>query len=110
MQARDKRRKSYRWGLAAEKLAGWYLRCKGYRVVAERYRNHMGEIDIVACRGNTLVAVEVKARKSMEACEESITPLKQQRVARAVQSRFHRLDLDANGIRGLLVRDPLHID
>lgn len=80
-----KRKKAYRWGLAAEKFAAAYLRCKGYRIVAERYRNTGGEIDIVATRGRMLVAVEVKARKTMGECEESITPFKQQVIERAMQ-------------------------
>jgi putative endonuclease len=81
----DTRRKAYRYGLAAEKLAAYYLRALGYRIVAERYRNAMGEIDILATRGNMLVAVEVKARKTLAGCEDSITPHKRFKVGRAVQ-------------------------
>jgi putative endonuclease len=79
------RKQAHKYGLAAEKAAGIYLRCKGYRIVAERYRNVHGEIDILAMRGKTLVAVEVKARRTLEQCTESITPHKQQKIARAVQ-------------------------
>ncbi len=85
MQATNNRRDSYRFGMHAEKMAAWYLRAKGYTILAERYRNVMGEIDVLARKGNALVAVEVKARKTMQACEESITPMKQQRVTRAMQ-------------------------
>lgn len=82
--ARD-RKKAYRFGLAAEKAAAWYLRCKGYRILAERYRIAQGEIDILAAKGRTLVAVEVKARQSFAACEESITPWKRQKILHAVE-------------------------
>ena len=81
----EKRQQAYRYGLSAERLAGWYLRGKGYRILAERYRNALGEIDIVALRGKTLVAVEVKARKNFEACHEAVPPLKQQKIARAME-------------------------
>ncbi len=82
----ERRHKSaYRYGLHAEKIAALYLRCKGYRILAERYRNALGEIDIVARAGNTLVAVEVKARKTLEQCEESVPPWKQQKIARAME-------------------------
>ena len=77
--------KAYRFGLAAERLAGVYLRCKGYRILAARYRNHGGEIDILARRGDTIAAVEVKARKTLAACEYSITPDKQRRLRRSVE-------------------------
>ena len=80
-----KRKSAYDFGLIAEKLAAFFLRIKGYRIVAERYRNHYGEIDIVATHGDTLVAVEVKARKSLKECEDTITPWKQQKIERALQ-------------------------
>jgi len=80
----EKREKAYRYGLRAERIAAWYLRAKGYRVLAERYRNHQGEIDILATKSGTLVAVEVKARKTLELCEETITPMKQQKISRAI--------------------------
>lgn len=76
---------AYRYGLSAEKLAAWYLRGKGYRIVAERYRNAYGEIDLVAARGDMLVAVEVKARQSLDTCYETIAPWKQQKIIRAMQ-------------------------
>ena len=79
----DKRSKAYRFGLAAEKAASWYLRCKGYRILAERYRNRSGEIDILARRGKTVLVVEVKARQTHAACEYSITPAKQMMLSRA---------------------------
>ena len=85
MKNPEQRKRAYRYGLAAEKIAGLYLMCKGYRVLAERYRNVHGEIDIIAIKGNTLVAVEVKARKSLKQCEETITVWKQQKIGRAVE-------------------------
>jgi len=81
----DKRKASHRYGLRAEKIAAWYLRCKGYRIISERYRNAHGEIDLLAKRGDTLVAVEVKARQSLQACEESVPPWKQEKIARAME-------------------------
>jgi putative endonuclease len=81
----EKKQRAYRYGLSAEKLAGWYLRFKGYRILAERYRNGGGEIDIVAKKGRTLIAVEVKARRTLAECEESVAPWKQQKIARAAE-------------------------
>jgi putative endonuclease len=51
-------------GRRGEILAAWFLRLKGYRILATRYRTPMGEIDLVARRSGTLVFVEVKARRS----------------------------------------------
>src|SRR5690606_22531200 len=52
------------FGRRGELLAAWFLRLKGYRILASRYKTPMGEIDLVARRFGTLVFVEVKARRS----------------------------------------------
>jgi len=80
-----KRRKAYRYGMSAEKLAAFYLRGKGYRILAERYRNNQGEIDLLAAKGGMLVAVEVKAHRTLALCEDSVTPHKRRKIARAMQ-------------------------
>lgn len=49
-------------GRRAEQMAALWLQLKGYRILARRFRSGFGEIDLVARRGDTLVAVEVKAR------------------------------------------------
>jgi len=83
--AANRKLAAHRFGLAAETLAAFYLRCKGYRILAQRYRNAQGEIDLLARKGATLVAVEVKARRSLEACDYSVPPWKQARIARALE-------------------------
>lgn len=59
-----KRRRNYRFGLLAEWQCRVFLRLKGYRILASRYRTSAGEIDIVAMRGGTVAVIEVKARRS----------------------------------------------
>lgn len=81
----NKKRRAHDFGLRAEKIAAWYLRAKGYRILAERYRNHYGEIDLIVARGNYVVAVEVKARKNFAECEISVPPIKQMKIARAME-------------------------
>ncbi len=67
------RRKAYAWGLSAEIRAAWYLRLKGYRILARRYKVVRGEIDLIARRGRTIAFVEVKARPSEDAALEAVT-------------------------------------
>lgn len=62
----EKRRKAYDFGLLSESLAAFYLRLKGYRIITQRYKSPFGEIDLLAQRKKTLVAVEVKFRKKTE--------------------------------------------
>ncbi|MGV3278903.1 YraN family protein [Rickettsiales bacterium LUAb2] len=54
---------SYIIGKDGEVLAVKYLRSKKYVVIAVNYKVKVGEIDIITKYKNTLIAVEVKARK-----------------------------------------------
>lgn len=93
--ADTERRRRERAGRAAERAATWLLRLKGYRILARRFRTPVGEIDIVARRGHTVVFVEVKARTTETEALESVTPRQRQRIGRAAEaflqkSRAHR--------------------
>jgi putative endonuclease len=83
----------YRKGVWAEYAAAALLLCKGYRIIERRLRTPLGEVDILAARGNTLVLVEVKYRATLEGALTSITPAQQQRLMRAagyVAARYPR--------------------
>jgi hypothetical protein len=60
------RRSAWLRGRRAEWLAAWWLRLKGYRILARDLRTPVGEIDLIARRGRVLALVEVKARPSLE--------------------------------------------
>ncbi|MEW6163210.1 MAG: YraN family protein [Nitrospirota bacterium] len=49
-------------GGRGESLAVKFLKGKGYKIIARNYKTPIGEIDIVAKDGNTVVFVEVKTR------------------------------------------------
>lgn len=72
-------------GRRAERLACWYLRLHGWRILARRARVPGGEVDIVARRGRTLAFVEVKARASEAAAAVSLDPYRLRRVAVAAE-------------------------
>lgn len=93
-----KRRRAERAGLRAEALAAWYLRLKGYRIVAMRYRTPVGEIDIVARHWGTLVFVEVKARRSAEEYGMALEAVNARRISRAAGHYLahQRLNLDTD--------------
>ncbi len=52
------------FGKEGESIAVRHLLKNGYQILAQNYRTRYGEIDIIAKEGNTLVFVEVKARRS----------------------------------------------
>jgi putative endonuclease len=52
------------FGTDSEAMAVNYLKENGYQIIERNYRTKIGEIDIIAKDGDTIVFVEVKARKS----------------------------------------------
>jgi putative endonuclease len=88
-----------RRGRGAETLACWYLRLKGWRVVARRARVPGGEVDIVARRGRTLAFVEVKARASEQAAAIALDEWRLRRVAVAAERLAARYARDGDDIR-----------
>ncbi len=69
-------------GFAAEREAEQYLRQQGLKPIGRNVRAGRGEIDLLMQAGQTLVFVEVRARKAgapVSACE-TITPRKRQRL------------------------------
>jgi putative endonuclease len=71
-------------GKTGEDLACRELEARGYAIVARRYRQRGGEIDIIARDGATLVFVEVKTRDGHDFGDaaEAITARKRRRMAR----------------------------
>jgi putative endonuclease len=69
-------------GDLGERLAVQHLLAKGYRIRELNVRTRLGEIDIIAERGDTLAFVEVKARRgdTRGSALESLTPTKQRRL------------------------------
>ena len=67
-------------------LCQFWLRLKGYRILATRYKSPAGEIDIIALRGNMLIAAEVKARADRTDALYAVSPDQQRRIARALES------------------------
>ena len=51
-------------GQRGEDLAFRLLKKKGYKILERNYKSRIGEIDIIAREGRTIVFVEVKARSS----------------------------------------------
>jgi putative endonuclease len=52
------------FGKQGEEIAARHLKKRGYKILVQNYRNKVGEIDIVARDGDTIVFVEVKTRRN----------------------------------------------
>ena len=80
-----RRRRAYLKGHTAEHVAVLWLRLKGYKILARRWRCPVGEIDILAWRSQTLIVIEVKARRTFDEAVEAVTWHNQRRIERAVR-------------------------
>lgn len=83
------------FGKTGEDLAVRELERRGYEIVARRWRQRRGEIDIIARDGATLVFVEVKARDGVAFGDgaEAVTGLKRRRITQLAEEYLarHRL-------------------
>lgn len=77
-------------GRRGERLAAWYLRLKGWRIMAERVKTPRGEIDLIARRGKVVAFVEVKWRASGADLDFAIDEYRLRRVAAAAEAVAHR--------------------
>ncbi len=72
MNVPNLRRRAFRKGHHAEAVAAIWLRLKGYRILARRFRCRVGEVDIIARRGAVLAIVEVKARNEVSVAVDAV--------------------------------------
>ncbi len=82
---KTKGNKAYRSGLWAEYLCRFILRLKGYRILANRYKTGLGEIDIIARHKDFIVFIEVKARPSQQEASEALSPRQKGRLIRTAR-------------------------
>jgi putative endonuclease len=82
-------------GQRGEAAAARFLKRLGYKIVARSQRDVLGEIDLVAVDARTIVFVEVKTRRSLEAGHpaEAVDADKQRRLTRLAIGFLKRHDL-----------------
>lgn len=88
------KKQTYQYGIEAESSAIKFLQNKDYKIIAQRYKTKLGEVDIVAEIDQTLVFIEVKARKSQELIE--------------VMLRKNQINRIRNAARYFLAKYPIY--
>lgn len=88
-------------GRRGENAAARYLSRRGYVIVARGQRGAIGEIDLIAVDGRTLVFVEVKTRTTQDAGHpaDAVDAPKQRRLTRLALAYMKRHDLLENPAR-----------
>jgi putative endonuclease len=113
---RKARLKAHRRGHSSEWLAAIALMAKGFRIIARRYKTPLGEIDLIARRGDLVLIVEVKARKTLMAAMEAISGTSEHRIEGAAdlwlsrQRDFGRLSVRFDMVAVLPWRWPVHVE
>ncbi len=111
-----KRRRAFRKGHRGEWFAALSLMLKGYRIVARRYRTKLGEIDLIARRGDLVAIVEVKARPTLILAMEAVGIQAERRIEAAAdlwlskQPDYGQLSIRFDLIAVLPWRWPVHVE
>jgi len=86
-------------GRRGERLAGWWLRLKGWSILDRRVRTPAGEVDLVARKGNLIAFVEVKTRATAAELDFAIDERRLARVAAAAEYLMPRYAGPGDDIR-----------
>ena len=114
--AAARRFKAYRRGHRGEWLAALALMAKGFRIVARRYRTKLGEIDLIARRGDLDLIVEVKVRATLIEAMDAIARQSERRIEAATdlwlscQPDHGRLSIRFDMVAVLPRRWPVHVE
>jgi len=83
-------------GRKGEEMAVEYLRLKEYEILELNYRYQKAEVDIIARRGDLLIAAEVKTRSTPEFGnpQDFVKPKQIQQLVKAVNHYVEESDLD----------------
>jgi len=79
------REKAEKHGHVAEFVALMYLRLKGYRLLAQRFKTPQGEVDLIMRRRDVTAFIEVKARSSRDHGVEAVTITQSRRISAAAR-------------------------
>jgi putative endonuclease len=83
-------------GADAEEVAARFLSSQGLEIVTRNFRTRLGEIDLIAQDGSSLVFVEVRLRTNafFGGAEESIDTPKRERVIAAARAYLARMAVE----------------
>ena len=83
-------------GKAGEDLALKKVESLGYKCIARNYRCSLGELDLIARDGETLVFIEIKTRKgrSLDYAKEAVHARKQRQMSKVALAYMKRTECE----------------
>jgi putative endonuclease len=111
----DKRERAEQRGREAEAEAAMFLAAQGWRILAERVKTKVGEIDLIARKGALVAFVEVKWRARGADLDYAIDEYRLARVAAAAEAIAHDYAAPTDDLRIDVIllapgRAPHHIE
>lgn len=94
-----KRQTAERKGREGEAQAAQWLASQGWRIMAERVKTPLGEIDLIASKGGLVAFIEVKWRKRAADLADAIDERRLVRVAAAAEIVAHEYAKDGEDLR-----------
>ena len=94
-----KRQRAERQGRQGEARAAAWLRLKGWAILGQRVKTPVGEVDLIAKRGNLIAFVEVKWRARAADLDFAIDEYRLRRVAAAAESIAHEYAKEGEDLR-----------
>lgn len=105
---------SYQKGIFSEFFACAYLMLHGFRIIRRRYTTGRytgrAEIDIIARRGNLIVFIEVKKRKTISAGFDAITRPQIKRLRAAAETYLLQTRWTGDARFDVIIIHGIHIE
>jgi putative endonuclease len=88
-------------GNKGESLAEDYIKRKGYKIIQRNYRCRLGEIDIIAKDGDTIVFIEVRTKQNENfgSPQDSVTSTKINKISKTALSFIQEKNLSGFSYR-----------
>jgi len=101
VKSKQKKTKRRIVGDRGERRVAWYLRLRGYRILARNWTYHHKEVDVIAARGKVVAFVEVKTRlaKTDSPPQTAVTSAKINNIVAAARGYAMLNDVSGKTIR-----------
>lgn len=77
-------------GRKAEAHVALWLKLRGWKILAQRFKTPDGEVDLIASKGKTIAFIEVKQRETLPILDDLVTASNERRLMAAAEIWVNR--------------------